>query len=393
MAAEFLIVDPIEFEPPRGRPFKLLGLSREERAQRMLEFSGLRRAESTKGNGDLLLYPGELVGPARLGYEVAGSRTGEGEVLALHPEGGGRPVVRVSKTIRNSLFTGDEGPKQAYEKALLAVTRHKDLQQPAIPVTNKDQAALAKKVLLGSLRKSVDGLISRTINRPISIFLSSFLVRTPVTPNLLTIITFCIALAAAAMMALEKFVLGVLLMQFASIFDGCDGEVARLKYMSSKLGAWLDTVLDDISTPVFAVASGYGTGKALGGLAGDVLLGLSIVAVVLSIPGYWKTYQRLLLHGTTDSGRVSFSETPNPSPLRRFLVNYLKPFAKRDGYLFIFMLAGVAGLPWMIPILYFIGACLVVGTVITDRSPSNARYGTTDRYRPVPTVSKPVDIR
>ena len=38
--------------------------------------------------------------------------------------------------------------------------------------------------------------------------------------------------------------LGGLLAQFASIIDGCDGEVARLKYLSSDYGGWFDAVLD-----------------------------------------------------------------------------------------------------------------------------------------------------
>jgi CDP-L-myo-inositol myo-inositolphosphotransferase len=39
-------------------------------------------------------------------------------------------------------------------------------------------------------------------------------------------------------------VVGGVLAQFASIVDGCDGEVARLKYQSSDVGGWYDAVLD-----------------------------------------------------------------------------------------------------------------------------------------------------
>jgi len=37
---------------------------------------------------------------------------------------------------------------------------------------------------------------------------------------------------------------GGVIAQFASIIDGCDGEVARLKYQSSDFGGWFDAVLD-----------------------------------------------------------------------------------------------------------------------------------------------------
>jgi len=39
-------------------------------------------------------------------------------------------------------------------------------------------------------------------------------------------------------------VLGGLIGQFASIIDGCDGEVARLKHSESQSGGWFDAVLD-----------------------------------------------------------------------------------------------------------------------------------------------------
>jgi CDP-L-myo-inositol myo-inositolphosphotransferase len=38
--------------------------------------------------------------------------------------------------------------------------------------------------------------------------------------------------------------LGGLLAQFASVIDGCDGEVARLKFQGSDYGGWFDAVLD-----------------------------------------------------------------------------------------------------------------------------------------------------
>ena len=37
---------------------------------------------------------------------------------------------------------------------------------------------------------------------------------------------------------------GGILAQFASVIDGCDGEVARLKFLTSRYGGWLDAVLD-----------------------------------------------------------------------------------------------------------------------------------------------------
>ena len=52
---------------------------------------------------------------------------------------------------------------------------------------------------------------------------------------------------AAGLLALGGYLallLGGFLAQFASIVDGCDGEVARLKFQTSRYGGWLDAVLD-----------------------------------------------------------------------------------------------------------------------------------------------------
>ena len=54
-------------------------------------------------------------------------------------------------------------------------------------------------------------------------------------------------------------VLGAILVQFASVVDGCDGEVARLKHLASARGAWLDTILDRYSdlAVTFAITLAY----------------------------------------------------------------------------------------------------------------------------------------
>jgi CDP-L-myo-inositol myo-inositolphosphotransferase len=52
---------------------------------------------------------------------------------------------------------------------------------------------------------------------------------------------------AAGFFALGNYwflALGGIIAQFASIIDGSDGEVARLKYLSSDYGGWFDAVLD-----------------------------------------------------------------------------------------------------------------------------------------------------
>ena len=95
-----------------------------------------------------------------------------------------------------------------------------------------------------------DGFIAQYMNRPLSRRLSIALSRTRLTPNHLTAISFSIGLLGAVGLASTDpwfWIVGGILIQIASIVDGCDGEIARIKLLHSPHGAWLDTVLDRYS--------------------------------------------------------------------------------------------------------------------------------------------------
>ena len=89
--------------------------------------------------------------------------------------------------------------------------------------------------------------MSRHLNRPVSRWLSRYLVRTTVTPNQISLISWMLSCVAAGLMAVSGYpalAAGGSLAQLASIIDGCDGEIARLKRFQSEFGGWFDAVLD-----------------------------------------------------------------------------------------------------------------------------------------------------
>ena len=95
-----------------------------------------------------------------------------------------------------------------------------------------------------------DGFISHYINRPLSSRFSVVLSKTPLTPNHITLLSFFMGLLGAVGLATTNpwfWVAGGIIIQIASIVDGCDGEIARIKLLQSPQGAWLDTVLDRYS--------------------------------------------------------------------------------------------------------------------------------------------------
>ncbi|MHA1589005.1 MAG: CDP-alcohol phosphatidyltransferase family protein, partial [Candidatus Njordarchaeales archaeon] len=115
--------------------------------------------------------------------------------------------------------------------------------------------------LLASLKKPDDGFISYYINRRISARISKFLVKTSLTPNMISIISFAMAAVAAYFFSIRNYLMSIIagiLTQMASIIDGCDGEVARLKGLSSKYGALFDTLLDRYADILLVIGIGYG---------------------------------------------------------------------------------------------------------------------------------------
>ena len=128
--------------------------------------------------------------------------------------------------------------------------RAKSVQSRGFWIDIDDEKAYrkAEKKLLDSLHcKTNDGPVSRWLNRPVSIRLSKVLVNFNIMPNQISLFSFVLSMIAAGLFALGNYwflALGGIIAQFASIIDGSDGEVARLKYLSSDYGGWFDAVLD-----------------------------------------------------------------------------------------------------------------------------------------------------
>ena len=113
-----------------------------------------------------------------------------------------------------------------------------------------DPVALEKAevaLLENTRNKANDGPVSRYLNRPISIRITRHLARTDLTPNQISIAAFLMSVLAAGFFFLKGYLpllLGGIIAQVASIVDGCDGEIARVKYLQSDFGGWFDAVLD-----------------------------------------------------------------------------------------------------------------------------------------------------
>ncbi len=196
--------------------------------------------------------------------------------------------------------------------------------------------ARAQALVSQRLIRPRDGLIARYLNRRLSIPISRWLVRhTSLTPNQITIGVFGLTVLAALLFcqgAGFPAILAGLLAQVASILDGCDGEVARLRHMHTPFGAWLDAVLDRWADALLVAGMACGAWRMLGQ------------------PQVW-LLGFLALAG---SFAISYSEARYEGAFREPPAFGDGIPAKRDIRLFLMMLGGLSG--QLVPALFLIAA-------------------------------------
>ncbi len=214
-----------------------------------------------------------------------------------------------------------------------------------------------------NLRLAAKGLVSRHFNRRISIPVSRWLARARISPNVITAFNTCIcfgaAIAAAGVTNYSLAWSGILL-QLASIFDGCDGEVARLTHRASKRGQALDTLGDNIGLTAFFIGlmiHHYRTDGAFAWGWGIMLL--------TGLGGFISIMIRYLRQHTESMSLTAFTEAivfPWINAHRGWkgnLLNAGKALLKREWFSLIFCLLGILG--YMELVLYIATVALWIG--------------------------------
>jgi phosphatidylglycerophosphate synthase len=136
-----------------------------------------------------------------------------------------------------------------------------------LPVPDLRAAESAERELvrrLAALTADTDGPIAR-LDRALSTRLSRYLVRTPLRPNHITAIGTLIGFLGAWALAQGTYMSGVagtFLFWLAVIIDGCDGEVARLKFQETRFGYIFDVTTDNIVHVAIFIGLGIGVYRA-----------------------------------------------------------------------------------------------------------------------------------
>ena len=208
----------------------------------------------------------------------------------------------------------------------------------AITLRTRHDLRIAERRLLDDLRPSmaIDGIMGATFFRRISLQITRLLARYPITPNMVSIVVLLLGLASGIVASLGGVVSlawGGALFLTAAVLDCCDGELARLKFLGSRFGAWLDTIVDDASTLVFLLGVGLNVAKA-GGL-------VAFIAAMIGAGAYFVgllfAYRKLARAG--DSGNhTDLVWSPTQHPVVSTIFKKVSYLLKRDFFSVVFCL-------------------------------------------------------
>ena len=188
-----------------------------------------------------LLYAARHAGPAETGHPIdvpAGGGFPESGVLRVHAEDAVSPA-RVTDWLYQrwrSARPRPDGRTVSAQQAMLALRI----------VDGSEDLARAEAEIRRSVYKVTDPYLAR-LNRRMSLPISMWLLRTPLTANQLSVLLVTLGFAAGWLFSLGTYATGVAaaaLSLAASILDGSDGEIARLKYQESAFGCWVETIGD-----------------------------------------------------------------------------------------------------------------------------------------------------
>ncbi len=177
---------------------------------------------------------------------------------------------------------------------------------------------------MNSFGKSEDGLISRYINRRVSGRISRWILSRWNDPNpfIATYITFIVGLMSFLFYLFGFELLGGIFIQFSSILDGVDGELARATGKTSLLGGFLDTLFDRFIDFSVLIAIFYTSFTKLY-VSTSIFLVLYLVAM---FSWFLVSYLHSVVRGLS---------------IKDLFVKRVKRFASRDVRIFILFLSSI----------------------------------------------------
>jgi phosphatidylglycerophosphate synthase len=247
---------------------------------------------------------------------------------ALDEEGGALDLAAVERRL-----VGRFGPPAPIPSGI----------HPMVVETSQD-LRIAERRLLRTLVKDTDGFMARHVERPVSLQISRRLAKTAITPNQMTMISIVVGLCAAPFFLSPRpslQTIGALMFLAHSILDGCDGELARMKFQESRWGGLLDFWGDNVVHIVIFACMALGWSRSAAAVW-PLLLGAAAVLGTLGAAGfvYWRTMR-------LNFGAGALFRSVSAAP-ERPLARLLDAASRRDFVYLVIILALIGRSNWFL---------------------------------------------
>lgn len=310
---------------------RVLGLRVKERNRRLIERKGARLAGADESEPVLLVPETEVLLPSL--FDAVPALTADVDPPSFWPAG-------------------------AQEETVMQLA-----PEHVLDVSTGAKKRRAEHRILRATEKPTDGWVSRNFNRPQSRFFSLWFLRAGMTANMASGVCFAIGTLTGWMAAQPGwFALAAtgVLFQIASMFDGVDGEMARATLSQSKMGAAIDTIVDNYT--YLATLVGFGIGWYREGITPIEIYTLGAIALMLVVT--MLLVLAFVRRHAPDASFVFFDRsvrhaiaTKDTAPLR--MVGRLFYATRRDVLSVIVMALGFTGMRMAIVLLLLAGTLLV----------------------------------
>ena len=161
-----------------------------------------------------------------------------------------------------------------------------------VHVRDAPSARRAEDHLFAGLGSAIDTRLDRALHRRLSRPVTRAAIALGITPNQLSVASLLVGLAAAWCFWLGTPVAtmaGLLVYVVAVVLDHADGEVARLTLAESRLGEWLDILVDTLVHATMVIAMGLTAERTAGGGALLGVVGALGVVASAAVAKVWPT--------------------------------------------------------------------------------------------------------